>query len=574
MQLTGQPDIGVPPRTFLGDDFDPGDPAQVRRAADRLRARVVSGPDALARWIDAWGEIGCAVSGARARRSIAFDRATDRDDLREAARRFDGEVLPVWERCDDALRRRYLQSAYRGRLGPGYAVFDRDAAAAVDLFREENVPLKARDRALVQDWRRLQGGLTVVLDGEERTMQQVGLLLRERDRELRERAWRAIAERRAAERARVDAQMDELLALRRQCARNAGFDTYLDYRFAAMLRFDYGPEDCVRFHDAVERVVAPLTRRFAARRREALGVDRLRPWDLAVPLRSHGRLFSTGDELRALARGLFRAVDPGFAADFAVLERNGMLDLMSRPGKAPGAYNYGLADIGVPFVFGNATGTPDDLRTLLHEGGHAFHTLAARDQRVADYRRGPSEFNEVAAKAMEHLGRERFPEVLPAGLAAALGAEHVERALQGLAMVAAIDRFQHRLFTEPEADAAARGRWWIECRDRCFPDTDWSGLDAGNGDGWQRIPHLFSHPGYYIAYGIAEIGALQIWRASLDDHDAAVARYRDALALGGSRPLPDLFAAAGIRFAMDEEILAGLVPAVLARLDVYEAQAE
>ncbi len=573
MQLTTNPDIGAPVRTFLCGEFealDPADIAQIERATEALLKRDVSGLVELAAWLDAWGELRSSVAGARARRTIAFDRATARDDLRESAREFDVDVLPVWDRCEDRLRRRYLQSPYADALGAGYAVFHRDCASTVELFRDQNVALQARDRELVQDWRRIQGGMVVSLDGEEKTMQQVGLVLRQSDRDARERAWRLAAKRRIDEREHIDGQMDELVRLRHECARNAGHATYLDYRFADMLRFDYGPDDCVRFHDAVERIVAPVTRRFGAKRREALGLDALRPWDVAVPLRSQGTLFDTEEELLDLARRLFFAVDPSFAADFDVLERNGMLDLMSRPGKAPGAYNYGIADIDVPFIFGNATGGADDLRTLLHEGGHAFHSLACRGQRVASYRRGPPEFNEVASMAMEHLCRDRFHEVMPAELARALGAGHIERVLQGLTAVGVIDSFQHWLFTTPDADASARADKWVECQQRFSPDTDWSGLTEERRNAWQRIPHLFSHPGYFIAYGIAQIGALQVWRNAQEDHGTAVARYREALALGGSRPLPDLFQAAGARFAMDEEVLNDLVPALLGQLDAFE----
>ncbi len=420
------------------------------------------------------------------------------------------------------------------------------------LFREANVPLLSEDRKLAQEYEKIIGAQQVTFRGQSYTMQQMAVFLEDPDRATREAAWRARDAVRAADEARLDDLYDRMLALRRQIAHNADLPDFRAYQFAAMLRFDYTPEDCLAFHEAIAEEVVPLAREFYARRARLLGVDRLRPWDLAVdpegrpPLRP----FATAEELIAGCGTIFHAVDPQLGGFYDVMAEQGLLDLDSRPGKAPGGYMTELRAARLPFIFMNAVGLKGDVETLLHEGGHAFHYFLARDLPLAAYHMTGYEFAEVASQAMEYLTRPYMDTFYQPEDLRRLQDEQVRASLGFFPFMAMLDAFQHWVYTTPDAGAAARRAHWRALEARFRPDLDWTGLEATRDSGWQ-YPHVFDSPFYYVEYGIALLAALRIWLNSLEDAPAAVAAYKRALALGGSRPLPALMEAAGAGFGMD-----------------------
>lgn len=569
VELTRTPDVPVPPRRFVPDGFDPADLGALAERTDALLARPVGSPADLREWVVDWGELGGVVDGEHVRRLTAMNRDTRRAELAQRLVAYQTEVLPAWERHEDRLIRRYLESPHRAALGKEFEVFDRCRAKAAEIFREANTELQAKVEALGSRYQEIQGAVTVEFRGRTLTPEQSGAVLQETDRGKREEAWRALSARRRKDRERLDALFDEQLALRHRIARNAGFASFTDYTFARLNRFDYTPADCRRYQEAVAKVVVPVLAELRRERQRRLGVGALRPWDLDVSLfgAAPAELFRDQDGYVALVRRVFRAVDPAFAADFDVLVRNGLLDLMSRPGKAPGGYNAAIEDIRLPFIFYNAVGRRGDLGVMLHEGGHAFHTLAVRDLDLHAYRSlVPSEFCEVASMSMEFLGFERLDGILGADELRDFTWSHFEGILGTFAHVAMGDAFQAWVYGHPGHSPAERHARWIALADIYMPGIDWSGLSDERIGTWQRILHFFLLPFYFIEYGIAQIGALQLWQRELEDHEAAVRGYRRALSLGGSRPLPELFAAAGLRFAMDEAILREVVPPVTAKL--------
>jgi oligoendopeptidase F len=574
MELTYTPDVPVPARRFVPEDFDFLDLEAYAALVQGLIDRPVGSADELRDWIHDWSELSGAVMAAYSRVRTAADRDTRHPEYRARLRRFQREVLPARERHADALNRCFLASPYRAELGPEFAVLVRSKETAAEIFRDENTDLIARETELNSEWREIRGAFTVEVDGEELTAPQAGLKLRSRDRALRARVFEAMTRREAEDADRIDAIFDELVALRTRIGRNADFPNYRDYRFVQLNRFDYTPDDCEAFHAAVEKVVVPVVEELRAVRRRVLGLDELRPWDLGADLFGRGqeRLFDDQAELVALGQTAFRAIDPGFAEDFDILVRNDLLDLMSRPGKAPGGYQATLNDIRLPFVFMNAVGTPRNLETLLHEGGHAFHTLACRDEPVIEYRRPPMEFAEVASMSMELFAFDRLGQVVGERRAREIAYAKLARLVEGFAAVALIDAFQHWIYTCPDHSREERVTKWIQLQRRFRPPIDWGELEEFRGGGWRQIPHLFNSAFYYIEYGIAQLGALQLWRLQREDHDRAVAAYRRALALGGSRPLPELFQAAEIRFAMDESIFRDLIPWVTEQLRELEPE--
>lgn len=572
MDITYEPDVAPPPRRFVPDAFDAADPASLESLAGELIGRPVGNAAAFEAWILDWSDLARSFRAARQRRRIAMTRNTLDAAARDAHLAFEKEVVPRWRRLEDAFRRHYLASPFRRGLGPRYAMLDRHLAAAQALFREANVQLLSDEEEIALRYARLVGRRTVTCRGKGMREQECAALLEDPDRALRKDAYLALAAARAADAEETEAIFDALLAARHGIATNAGCADYREYRFRDLQRFDYGPDDCARFHEAVERhVVPPLTARME-RRKRSLRLDALRPWDRVA--RGDGRTsppaFSDEKGLVGLGRDLFRAVDPGFDAEFDILVRNGLLDLMARPGKAPGGYNAEVHDIRLPFIFANSVGRYADVKTLLHEGGHAFHTIATREEPVPELAHAPMEFCEVASMTMELMGLEHFGEALPADEARAAAVQLLEQRLWLFVWVATVDAFQHWIYTHPGHARAERHATWKALRRRFEPFVDWTGMEEAQAIDWHQQLHLFRYPFYYIEYGIAALGSLQIWQRFRRDRGAAIGGYRAALALGGSRPLPELFATAGARFAMDGPAVAEAAQGIIERLREIE----
>jgi oligoendopeptidase F len=520
-------------------------------------------------WLAAWSTLEELVGEAGTLAMTAYTGDTG-DPAKEAAYlRFSAEIFPQIDEQQVRLARRLLDLGYtRPDLETLLAEFRTDA----EIFREENVALFSELEELSAAYQKITGGLSVEWDGERKTIPQLQPYLQSQDRAVRERAFRAGAEAYLAHRDELAGVFDRMYELRQRVARNAGFADFQEYVFKAKHRFDYTPADCARFHEAVERTVGPAVERLFADRRERLELDRLRPWDLGVdpdnapPLRP----FTTIEQFVGQAERIFDRVDPELGGYFRAMAGDGLLDLESRPGKAPGGYCTKLSFRRRPFVFMNAVGVGDDVNTLIHEAGHCFHAFAAANLPFIWQRGTGSEAAELASMSMELLAAPYLAQpdgyYSPADVRRAW-IEHLEDVLVSLAHIASVDAFQSWIYTSGQGhDRDARDAAWLDIRARFEGGVDWSGLEAERVARWYRQLHIFEEPFYYIEYGIAELGALQIWRASLDDPAGAVRRYKEALALGGTRPLPEIFAAAGARLVFDAEPMAELVRLVEGRL--------
>lgn len=573
MQLTRKPDTGTPELNFIPADFDPAGLDSLRERVDALLARPVETAEELESFIRDWSELTSTVEAEKARRYIAKTCDTVDETIKDSFLSYEREVVPLYSELNDNLDRKYLASPARPSLPARYELFDRRRKTRAELFRKENTSLETKDTELYSKYLEIQGAITVEIDGETLTAQQCSALLEKPDRELRERAFRKLAERRLQDRESLEELFDQQLATRHQIALNAGYDNYRDYRFQELCRFDYGPEDCAAFHTAVEENIVPAVGELTRKRTEKLSIDSLRPWDRVVsPFGRPPRApFKTEREYIEKTQALFRAVDPIFEKEFDILDRNGLLDLMSRPGKAPGGYMYSIEDMRLPFIFFNAVGTHSDIQTLLHEGGHAFHTLATREEPIGDYRSAPMEFCEVASMSMELFGLERIDEIYDPEDSREHKYLQLESIVDLFGWVATIDAFQHWLYTHPGHSRQERRDEWVELASRFSPHIDWSGMEDHFAYLWHRQGHLFSQPFYYIEYAIAQIGALQAWLAESRDHAGTVKKYQEALALGGSRSLPFLFETAGLRFAMGSDILNEIIPAVMKRIGELDA---
>jgi oligoendopeptidase F len=555
------------PRRFVPNDTDLGDWTQIAPLFDQLetwapQCRTAAEFEA---WILHGGELTAALNEEAAKRYIAMTCHTDNADAEKAYLHFIEQIEPQIKPRQFALEKLYLDQAVRQLLPQSrYAVFDRSTKLHVELYRPENVALETEEARLGQQYQKLTGSLTVQFRGEEKTLVQMGRYLEEPDRPTRREAWELVANRRLREAEKIEDIFDQLLKLREQIARNAGFPNYLEYAFRERERFDYGPEDCRKFHDAIEKEVMPALADLHAERRRQLNLPALRPWDLSVdPMnRPPLRPFEEVGRMVDGTQQIFDRLDKDLAHDFQTMRDLRLLDLANRKGKAPGGYQYTLAESRLPFIFMNAVGVQRDLETMLHEAGHAFHALASRGEDLHAYRSAPTEFSEVASMSMELLGNEFLETFYAQPEAHRARRDHLEGILKLFPWIATVDAFQHWIYSHPGHTRAERRSAWLALMDRFGGEVDWSGYEEARANLWHRQLHIFLHPFYYVEYGIAQLGALQVWANSRRNKAQALRDYRKGLALGGSRPLPELFAAAGCQFDFSAQTVQPLIELV------------
>jgi oligoendopeptidase F len=520
--------------------------------------------DHLEAWLLGWTRLANLIQEAYARLYVATTVNTNDAGAEGRFQAFLDDILTPARASEQKLKEKLLQS---GLKPAGFDIQLRNMQTEADLFREENLPLLSEEQKLNTHYDQIIGAQTVPWGGKELTILQLVPILQDTDREKRERAWRLGAERQLADRKAINELWAELLALRLKIAANAGMPDYRAYRWHEMLRFDYHPQDCLAFHQAIEAVVVPAAERIYEKRRKQLGVERLRPWDLDVdPLgRPPLRPFQSIDELEAGAQRIFNRVDAQLGAYFQTMRQESLLDLDNRKGKAPGGYCIEYPVARRPFIFANSVGLHNDVQTLLHEGGHAFHAFESSHLPYNQQLQVPSEFAEVASMGMEllaapYLGKSQGGFYSETDAARAR-IEHLETSICFWPYMAVVDAFQHWVYQHPQQSVhpdqcdAQWGSLW----QRFMRGQDWSGLDAEMVTGWQRKLHIHQIPFYYVEYGLAQMGAMQVWRNALQDQGAAVKAYRQALSLGSTVSIPELYRTAGAKFTFDARTLGELV---------------
>ncbi len=563
------------PRQFVPEKIDLTETEQLEPLFEKLLQQLDAATTAeeLEAWLDAYGETNAAMSQTSSIAYIERTCATD-DEAKEAAfMKIVEEVDPWLKPRQFAILQKLGQHPALAQLDESYEVFRRSVKMAVRLFREENIPRQTEEAKLNTEYDKIMGAMTVTFDGEEQTLSQIARVQEETDRARRQEAWELTVKRRLKDQDALDEIFDRLMVLRHEMAQEADYQDYRDYAFAMYERFDYTPEDCLQFHAAIEEHIVPLSRELQQERQEKLGVDQLRPWDLAVDVegREPLRPFQDADQLRDKCLTIFEKLDSRLAEYYRLLIDHECLDLANRKGKAPGGYQSTLSEARIPFIFMNAVGMQRDVETMVHESGHAFHAVAARGHRLQAYRGAPIEFCEVASMSMELLTAPYWDAFYSEAEAKRARAEHLRGIVKFFPWMATIDAFQHWLYTHPGHSRDERRAAWLELDQRFGGEEDWSGYEEALASLWHRQLHLFEVPFYYVEYGIAQLGALQVWQASRQDAPAALENYLKGLRLGGSQPLPDLFTAAGIRFDFSAPTIAPLMVEVRTELEALAA---
>ena len=555
---------------FVPEDLDATKWENLEVFVNDLLERELNCSGCLENLITDSSELAEHISEAGALLYIGMTCETENEEKKGSFLDFMGNVRPKLSEFSDSLNRRIVNHPALGDLPARYDLMIRGIRTDVEIFRKENIPLGVRQTELVTESQTINGAMIVDFDGDERTIPQMRGYLESNDRAEREAAWSAVAERRMQDNERLSEIFDELIEIRHQMALNAGFESYTHYMFRAMHRFDYSVDDCMEFHDSIEAVCMPILSEINNERSGVLGIGKLSPWDVnektGVGPDIHGREplrpFQTVDEMVSILSVMFNEMSQDLGAMFEKLVEMDTLDLDTRKGKAPGGYQYYLEKSGVPFIFMNAAGLQGDLETMIHEAGHAFHSLYCGHLDLIHERDYPIEFAEVASMSMELLSHPGWSKFYDEEEADRARRTHLEGVVFLLPWIATIDSFQHWIYSNPGHTREERAEVWLSIRERFGSKMDWSGHSDFREVSWQQQGHLFGAPFYYIEYGIAQLGSLQLWKTHRGDSQKALDDYASAMTLGNTRPLPELFSAAGLKLGFDEGHVSSLLDEV------------
>lgn len=541
-------------RTFVAEDLKIKAWEDVKPYFDHLMDEEISSLDEFKTWLQKKSELDAILEEDLAWRYIKMTIDTNDKEKAKAYQQFVSQIQPKLAPIDHKLNQKILDCKFKDELkheSKGYFIFFRGLEKAVEIFKEENVPIQAALDEMSQKFGVISGNQSVEVDGEEVTMQKASTYLKSTDRKLRKNVFESMGNRRLEDKDQLEDLFDELLKRRHQVALNAGFENYRDYMFAAMGRFDYTPQDCYDFHEAVAQSIVPILSEISKERKDKLGVDILRPYDTSVDVEGRDPLqpFENGAQMLKGTKKLFGEMDPYFQECLNTMEEIQHLDLESKKGKSPGGYNYPLFETGVPFIFMNAVGAHRDLITMVHEGGHAVHSFLTKDLELTAFKSFPSEVAELASMSMEMFSMDYWKTFYNDEDLVRAKKEQLETVLQILPWVATVDEFQHWLYTNPNHSRAERKAEWLKIMSRYSGETvDWTGYEEIKAYSWHRQLHIFEVPFYYIEYGMAQLGALALWKNFKNNPEKTISDYKKALSIGYTETIPEIYKTAGITF--------------------------
>ena len=539
---------------------------------NELLTRKINSVNELEQWLKDKSELEAALEEDFAWRYIKMTCATDNEDLLKSFQYFATEIEPKMAPLNNDLNKKLVDSAFVNELNHDeYYVYLRSVKKSLALFREENIPLQTEIQIKQQKYQGITGAMSVTFNGQEYTLEQAANFLKDLNRETRQQAWENITARRLQDKDQLDELFNELKALRHKVAQNAGFENFRDYMFEALGRFDYTPQDCFNFHEAIANEVVPLLAEQANERTLALDLESLKPWDTDVDTSGKAALkpFNNGEELIDKSIKCFNKLSPFLGSRLEVMKANNLFDVDSRKGKAPGGYNYPLAETGAPFIFMNSANSFRDLTTMVHEGGHAIHTFLTADLKLNDFKHCPSEVAELASMSMELISMDHWDVFFD-------NPEELKRAkkyqlrdvLKTLPWVAVVDAFQHWIYTNPDHNSEERTTAWKEIFTKFGANfVDWSEHQEALENLWQKQLHIFEVPFYYIEYGIAQLGAIAIWKNYKENPQKGLENYLAALKLGYTKNMKEIYSTAGIEFNFSAAYIKELVAFVKLELE-------
>lgn len=533
--------------------------------------REITSVEDLKQWIYDYDKIGSCISERFSRNYADFNSYNNNKDIKKKYD-YDNEILiPLVNKYEDKINRFVVESPFKKDLESYYDLMIKRKENSMEIFREENIPLGVEENKYATKYYEITGAMTVEFKGEEKTLQQMAPYMESEDREIRREAFELVNKRRLQNKEELDDIMGNLIKIRHNIALNAGFSSYRDYMFKAMERFDYTPEDCFNFHEAVKKYVVPLKEEVEKEHKKRLGVDDYKPYDLSGTPKGENPLrpFETIDELIDGVTRMFNRTDPYFEEVMKLMKSKNTLELESRKNKSPGGFCDFFKLSEVPFIFMSTSNTQGDMATLCHEGGHSVHAMLCKDIKVREYKDTPSEIAELASMSMELLTMDKWEELYKneEDLNRAKR-EHLEGIITFLPWAMVVDKFQHYLYTNPNASKDERNKEFKSiAKEFVATYVDWDGYEDELLHMWKRQLHIFEVPFYYIEYAIAQLGALQVYRNYVNNKEEAIKSYKRSLELGSSKGLKELYDEASIKFDFSENTIKELMEFIKSELN-------
>ncbi|MEY4876416.1 MAG: hypothetical protein RL708_1565 [Bacteroidota bacterium] len=560
------------PRKFVPEDILIDNWQTLKPFYDKLIEFTIDSNEALFTWLQHKSELESVVDEDARWRYIKVTCDVNNAEIKAAHEDFIKNIQPHLIEVKEILNKKFIESPYSKKLDKNeFGTLLSGVANALKLHEDENIDLITDCELKQQEYQNIIGNMTIQYKSNEYTLPQAAKFLYEADRTVREEVYRLIMQRRMADKDVLNELFTSLVQTRNKIAKKAGFSNYRDYKFTELCRNDYSPYDCFKFHEAIKTEVLPLYEFFLKEKKQALGLETLRPWDTESSEANVKPLapFTDSEDLLNKTIQCFYNIHPYFGDCLSIMKKMNHLDLESRKGKAPGGYNMGLPEIGVPFIFMNAASSLKDMTTMIHEGGHAIHSFLAKDLLLKEFKDVPSEIAEVASMSMELISMDQWHLFFP-------DAEDLKRAkkqqlksvIHILPWVATIDKFQHWIYTNPNHTTEERKAEWLKVFYEFSPAVlDYSGLNDYAASRWQSQLHLYEVPFYYIEYAIAQLAAVAMWKQYKENGKQALDNYMAALRLGYTKSLPELYEAAGIKFDFSQVYIHELIDFLKAEYD-------
>ncbi|MCK4258001.1 MAG: M3 family oligoendopeptidase [Halanaerobiales bacterium] len=556
-------------RKYYLEDLDVTKWEVVEKEWQILLEEPISSANDLEVLLEKYSELNSILMDEMSWRYIKMTLHADQDEYSKSFNDFYAKITCNSETYDSKVKKKYYENEFRKELSEErYGHLDKIISNDIELFREENVPLKVKEQETFTKYNTITSSMTVNYKGEEKTLQQLSVYLKDKDRSVREEVWHLVMDRLAQDADELNKVFDELKEIRIEIAKNAGFDNYRDYMHKEKGRFSYTPDDLYRFHDVVEKFVVPFMKELNEERKEKLELDVLRPWDINVDYDGEVlKPFNNVDEFVDKAINVLSNVKPEFGIKLNKMKNSDFLDLENRKGKAPGGYCASIEEYGSSFIFMNAVGLHSDVTTLVHEAGHAMHSFEKVDEPIFQYKHTPEEASELASMSMEFMTMDYWGEYYadPKDLKKAKR-DQLIGTLKFLPWCMVVDAFQHWIYTNPDHTPEERLEYFTDLSERFNTGVDWTGLGKEQKISWMRQLHIFEVPFYYIEYGIAQLGALAVYKNYKENPHKAVEDYEAFLKLGYSKPVNELYEAAGVKFDFSEEYIKEIVDFVKAEL--------
>lgn len=557
--------VNTSKRTFLPQNLDFSQWQNLQPYYDKVEKETIRTKEELKAWLKHWDELSKAVDDYKVRLSIYTTINTNDEDTAKAYDEFMTQLQPRISAYENKFQLKLTESPFFEQIDDeNFFPAFRQIKSDLKKYSAENDTLLGEEKILENEYTQIIGAQTFDYGGKQLPLDSLRVLLEDTNRARREQVFQIASKTTLQDSEKLDDLLSKLISLRHEIAKNAGFDNYISYKFAEWGRFDYSINDCRQMYKSIADIVVPLKTPITEERKRFLQLDVLRPWDHQVPLNDRPPLkpSENSEELLNKTIQCLYQLDEYFGAGLARLKEIGHFDLEPRLNKFKGgAYSCYLPETEVPFIFHNNNNTANDLTVLIHEGGHAIHSLLCTDMEYSLWKYAPLEIAEVASKAMELMSMEYWgifypnPEDLKQSKKAKL-----QDIIHGLCSCAESETFQFWMYENPTHSAEERHdkftEYWKQYRSAL---TDYSGYENILNSAFQGNMAVYTVPLYDAAYCFSDFGAIALWRNYKKDSGLALKQYKTALSLGNTRTVPELYKAAGIEFNSSPEYIRELM---------------